>query len=292
MLKRIVEDPPLIIVETAILSMDGICAMKRILRSSIECMPAPLPILTQESLQYLRYPRIRRERRLQRNILAKLPDPTRIAQGPFEGMGYIPTIICRTAFPMLLGTYECELNPAIEEICGAGCDRIIDIGAAEGYYAVGMALRNRGVPVTCFEMNPSVRFYLRRLVRRNSVRERVKILGECTAAGLEAALAGAKRPAIICDCEGAEDVLLDPEVVPALRRALILVETHEGMVIGVEDHLHERFGPTHEIEVIRSRPRTRDDLPGDCDLTDEEAAAAMDEHRRKAEWMFMRLRTG
>jgi hypothetical protein len=266
--------------------------MKRILRQGIECMPAPLPILTQESFQYLRYPRIRRERRLRRRILAKLPDPTRIAQGPFEGMGYAPPATSRTVLPMLLGTYECELNPAVEEICRAGCDRIVDIGAAEGYYAVGMALRNPGVSVTGFEMNPSVRFYLRRLARRNGVRERIRILGECTTAGLDAALAGARRPAIICDCEGAEDLLLDPGRVPGLSRALILVETHEGMVVGVEDHLRERFAPTHDVEVIRSRPRTRDDLPPDCDLTGDESAAAMDEHRRKAEWMFMRLKAG
>jgi hypothetical protein len=254
-------------------------------------MPAPLPILTQGSLQYLRYPRIRREWRMQRRILAKLSGPKSVAQGPFAGMGYLPMASSRTALPMLLGTYELELNPAVEEICRAGCDRIVDIGAAEGYYAVGMAIRNPAASLTCFEMNPSVRHYLRRLARRNGVRERIQIAGECTTAGLDAALAGAERPAIICDCEGAEDVLLDPRLVPDLRRALILVETHEGMVIGVEDHLHERFAPTHDIEVIRSRPRTRDDLPGGCDLTEDEAAVAMDEHRRRAEWMFMRLKT-
>jgi hypothetical protein len=266
--------------------------MRRILNQGIECMPAPLPMLTRGSLQYLRYPRIRREWRMQRRILAKLTGPKRVMQGPFEGMGYLPMVSTVTALPMLLGTYECELNPAVEEICRAGCDRIVDIGAAEGYYAVGMALRNPEASVTCFEMNPSVRHYLRRLARRNGVRERIRIEGECTAAGLDAALEGAGRPAVICDCEGAEDVLLDPRLVPSLRRALILVETHDGMVAGVNDHLLERFAPTHDVELIPSRPRTRDDLPGACDLTEEEAAAAMDEHRHWAEWMFMRLKTG
>jgi hypothetical protein len=266
--------------------------MKRIIKQGIECMPAPLPVLTLESLQYLRYPRIRRERRMQRRILAKLTGPRRVEQGPFAGMGYFPMASSRTALPMLLGTYESELNPSVEEICRAGCDRIVVVGAAEGYYAVGMALRDPAASLTCFEMNPSVRHYLRRLARHNGVRERLEILGECTTAGLDAALAGAERPAIICDCEGAEDVLLDPARVPDLRRALILVETHEGMVVGVEDHLLERFAPTHDIEVIRSRPRTRGDLPGAYDLTDDEAAVAMDEHRRHAEWMFMRLKAG
>jgi hypothetical protein len=254
-------------------------------------MPAPLPILTQDSLRYLRYPRIRREWRMKRRILAKLPGPRRVAQGPFQGMGYIPLAASSTVLPKLLGTYESELHPAIEEICGAGCDRIVVIGAAEGYYAVGMALRNPGVPITCFEMDPSVRYYLRRLARCNGVRGRLTIAGECTTSGLDAALAGAERAAVICDCEGAEDVLLDPFRVTNLRRALVLVETHEGMVVGVDRHLRERFAATHDIEDIRSRLRTPGDLPVACDLTDDEAAAAMDEHRRHAEWMLMRLKT-
>jgi hypothetical protein len=262
--------------------------MTRLLKQGIECMPAPLPILTLESLQYLRYPRIRRERRMQRQILAKLAEPQRVAQGPFAGMGYLPLGSSRVGLPMLLGTYELEIYPAIEELCRSGCDLIVDIGAAEGYYAVGMAIRNPGVPLTCFEMDPSVRFYLRRFARFNGMSERLRIEGECTTAGLDAALAGAERAAVICDCEGAEDVLLDPGRVPNLRRALILVETHESMAVGVEEHLIGRFTPTHEIEAIRSRPRTRDDLPDGCDLTEEEAELAMDEHRRHAEWMFLR----
>jgi hypothetical protein len=266
--------------------------MKRILKQGVECLPAPLPILTEESLRYIRYPRLRSQWRQFRRILTKLPDSKRVAQGPFEGMGYIPLASSRTTLPMLLGTYECELNSAVETICGAGCDRIIDIGAAEGYYAVGMALRNPGVPLVCFEMNASVRYYLRRLARRNGVRPRLKILGECTPTALEAALEGAERPAIICDCEGAEDLLLDPVRVLSLRRALILVETHEGMVDGVEDHLQERFAATHEIELIRSRTRTLDDLPAGCELSDAEAAVAMNEHRRHAEWMFMQVKSG
>jgi hypothetical protein len=263
--------------------------VKRILKQGIERLPVPLPLVVQESLQSLRYPRIRRERGLRRRIVAKLPDPARVAQGPFAGMVYLPPAGSTTAVPMLLGTYERELVPAVEEICRAGCDRIVDIGAAEGYYAVGMALRNPGAVVTCFEMNPSMRHYLRRVARHNGVLPRIGIAGECTTETLAAALAGAARPAVICDCEGAEDMLLDPERIPDLRRALILVETHEGMVDGVEQHLRERFAPSHNIEVIRSQSRTRGDLPAGCALSDDEAAAAMDEHRRRAEWMFMRL---
>jgi hypothetical protein len=274
--------------------------MKQILRRGIECMPAPLPVLARDSFRYLRYPRLRREWRVKRHILGELPGPLRVMQGPFRGMRYIPMSAGSIALPKLLGTYERELNPAIEEICRAGCDRIVDIGAAEGYYAVGMALRNPGVPLTCFEMNPSERYYLRRMAACNGVLGRVVIAGECTPEALDDALVGAGRPVVICDCEGAEDVLLDPRRVPGLRRAWIVVEVHETMVAGVEQRLRERFAPTHDIEAIRDRPRTPGDLPGardldrdaGLDLTEDEAALAMDEHRSGADWLFLRVKAG
>ena len=52
----------------------------------------------------------------------------------------------------MLGTYEKELNSVIEEACAAHPSLIVDVGAAEGYYACGMALRNPQARVVAFEM--------------------------------------------------------------------------------------------------------------------------------------------
>jgi hypothetical protein len=212
-------------------------------------------------------------------------------------MRYLALAYCSEILPKLVGTYESELAQAIETICRSGCDRIVDIGAAEGYYAVGMALRNPGDGVVGFEINPSARYYLRRLARLNGVSERFAVRGACTIDSLDDSLGGALRPAVICDCEGAEDRLLVPDRVAPLRRAWILVETHDGLetgdgvLEGITRRLHERFAATHDIEVISSRSRRRDDLPGGCaSLTDREAAEAMDEGRPWAQWLFLRPR--
>ena len=107
-------------------------------------MPAPLPVWIHGAFRYLRYPRVRRRRLTHRRILGRLDRPKQVSQGPFQGMRYLALAYCSEVLPKLVGTYECELIPGIEAICQAGCDRIVDIGAAEGYYAVGMALRNPG----------------------------------------------------------------------------------------------------------------------------------------------------
>jgi len=267
--------------------------MKRLLRQAIERMPAPLPIVLGDAFRYLRYPQVRRRRQARGRILGRLQSPGRIAQGPFRGMRYISSAYHSEVLPKLVGTYERELGPAIEAICRAGCDRIVDIGVAEGYYAVGMALRNDRAAVVGFERNPSARYYSRRLAARNGVSDRLRLLGNCDPDALNNALEGARRPAVICDCEGAEDLLLRPDRIEPLRRAFVLVETHDGLeteagvLEGITDRLCERFGPTHAIEAIASRERSRDDLPPDTILSPEEAAEAMDEGRPWAQWLFM-----
>jgi hypothetical protein len=262
--------------------------MKQFLRRSLEQLPGPLPLLTVEAVQFLRHPHVRHRKRLQRRVIRRIEGPRTVAQGPFQGMRYVSHSFGSAFLPKLMGTYERELNPAVEAICRARCDRIIDIGTAEGYYAVGMALRNADAQVVGFETSRAARFAVRRLARRNGLSGRIKLHGHCTPETLDAALAGARRPAVICDCEGGEDHLLRPDRVAPLTRALILVEIHEGALGDVGRRIAERFADTHEIEVIDSRTRSCEDLPaGYADLPPAEAAEALYENRQFARWFHM-----
>jgi hypothetical protein len=267
--------------------------MIQALRHRIERLPPPLPVWIAGWYRLLRYPQVRRSRAARRRVLRRLGRPVRVAQGPFRGLRYITTAHHSALLPKVLGTYECELGPAIEAICRAGCARIIDIGAAEGYYAVGMAARNPNAEVVAFETNPSARYYLRLLARRNSVADRVRVLGGCDLDALDRALAGGHRSAVICDCEGAEDVLLRPDRIEPLRRALVLVETHDGLeteagiLEGITRRLRERFAPTHAVRLIASRARSHDDLPPGSRLSRADAEEALTENRGRAQWLFM-----
>jgi hypothetical protein len=267
--------------------------LKQLIRHGVERIPAPFPFLIQHGFRYVRYPSVRHRKQTQRSILNRMANPEVVAQGPFQGMSVLNLAYCSEVLPKILGTYECELNDAIEVLCGSNRDVIIDIGAAEGYYAVGMALRNPDATVISFEMNPSARYYLRRLAERNGVGERIREHGICQIDSLNDALDDAHRPAVISDCEGAEDLLLDPDRVPALRRSWILVETHDGLQVGsttlngITERIIARFTPSHEIRVIASRDRVPSDLPPDCVLTPEETLEAMNEGRPWAQWLFL-----
>jgi hypothetical protein len=185
----------------------------------------------------------------------------RVRQGCFAGMRYAHDSVGSAYLPKLLGMYERELAPCVEAICSHTPALIVDVGAAEGYYAVGLALRNPQAKVIAFEMEPRGQAALRGMAALNNAADRVDVRGRCEPDDLAQALAGAHRPVVVCDVEGYEDALLDPARVPQLRGAAVLVEVHDFIVPGIADELRRRFDPTHAIETIWQQPRDRKEFP-------------------------------
>lgn len=66
-------------------------------------------------------------------------------------MRYIDDSVGSVYLPKLLGIYEPELNRCVESLRAAKPSLIVDIGAAEGYYAIGLALRNLQARLVAFE---------------------------------------------------------------------------------------------------------------------------------------------
>jgi hypothetical protein len=63
-----------------------------------------------------------------------------VLHGPFEGMIYPATSLHdRNSVPKILGSYECELHDVIDSALRKKYYLAIDVGSAEGYYAVGFA---------------------------------------------------------------------------------------------------------------------------------------------------------
>ncbi len=112
----------------------------------------------------------------------------RVRLGPFAGMRYIDHSIGSAYLPKLLGTYERELGMVIEEICSCRPGLIVDVGAAEGYYAVGLALRNPRARVVAFESQPVGRTALCKMAALNGVAAQVEIHGRCDSFQLETVL--------------------------------------------------------------------------------------------------------
>jgi hypothetical protein len=176
-----------------------------------------------------------------------------VQAGPFAGMKYVNRATGSTATPKLVGSYECELHAWIEKLASQGYDRIVDIGCAEGYYAVGMARRIPSATVIGFDLDPLARELCTEMARKNGVADRISVLGKCNAQSLSDAITG--RTLIICDCEGFELDLLDPVASPKLASVDMLVELHDVFRPGLTDTLRKRFESTHQLEIVNTEPR-------------------------------------
>jgi predicted O-methyltransferase YrrM len=193
--------------------------------------------------------------------LARERTGSTVAAGPFVGLKYGGVSQGSAYIPKLLGIYERELTPQVAEIVSLHPRLIVDIGAAEGYYAVGLARLLPEARVIGFEMEASGREALSAMAARNAVAERVEVRGKCEPHDLVAALGHEDSAVVICDVEGYEEVLLDPAAVPRLANAAILVELHDFLVPGLRETIRERFAASHEITLITQEPRTRQDFP-------------------------------
>ncbi len=178
----------------------------------------------------------------------------RIMGGPFAGMEYVSAATEGALVPRLLGTYESELHPHLQAFAEAGLDCVIDVGCAEGYYAVGLARMMPGVPVYAYDIDPAARAACIALAGKNSVSDRVIVGGEFAPDGFQA-FAG-RRVLVMVDAEGAELDILQPALSPALAGMNIIVETHDLFRPGALATLVERFSPTHDILRVDQQPKT------------------------------------
>lgn len=104
----------------------------------------------------------------------------KVTGGPFQGMEYGKTSsFCSAYYPKILGTYEMELIPAINAFLDKDYRHIVDVGAAEGFYAVGFALKSPESKIIAYEQSPRARKQLGILARINGVQDTVEIRERC-----------------------------------------------------------------------------------------------------------------
>ena len=137
--------------------------------------------------------------------------------GPARSRGWtsLPQSTHGCHIAKLLGCYEQPLQPFIEQAIRAAYPVVLNIGCAEGYYAVGMARRMPATRVHAFDIDPAAQRVCAELAAKHGVADRVRIGARFTPDDF-AAYAGQKT-LVLCDIEGGEKDLLDPETAPALR---------------------------------------------------------------------------
>lgn len=177
----------------------------------------------------------------------------KVIAGPFQGMIYGDDANGSAYIPKLIGSYEEELYPTISEIIASNPATVIDIGCAEGYYAVGLAKCLPQAQVYAFDTNKDARGYCMELAKLNGLSNQVHVRGFFNEEALKQF--ASESAFFLSDCEGYEAEIFNPASVELLKKCDFLIEFHDMFVPGITETLKERFSLTHSIQIIDTKPR-------------------------------------
>ncbi|MBX9585382.1 MAG: class I SAM-dependent methyltransferase, partial [Gemmataceae bacterium] len=151
----------------------------------------------------------------------------RVRAGPFAGLEFVGASAEGCHVPKLLGTYEGEPHRYVEAAAATGYEDVVNVGCAEGYYAVGLARRCPAARVHAFDTNAAARRACRELAGRNGVADRVAV-GGLFAPEAFRGFRG-RRALFVIDIEGHEDGLLGAVDPGDLAGFDLIVECHDGL---------------------------------------------------------------
>lgn len=128
---------------------------------------------------------------------------------------------------MLLGLYEKEVQDILF-LAPSHCTRLIDLGAADGYYAVGTTLKGKFEEAICYEIDSGRRKIIKENALSNGVNDKIVIHGAAEKNFLDNFNdEDLSKYFLLIDIEGAEFDILNIDNLKKLKEAHVLVEIHD-----------------------------------------------------------------
>jgi hypothetical protein len=211
-----------------------------------------------------------------------------VAAGPFAGMRLDYELFRVDASPKFLGTYEQELHRVIERAIQLHPKYVLNVGCAEGFYAVGLAIRLSDAQVFAADADPKALSATMKNAQLNGVSARVHPVGIVRPRQFGRYLK-ADASLLVMDCEGAEFRLLDPANDPILLRTNIVVEIHGEF--GDAHEIIQKFACTHNVIEISPSVRAAPDILVDPIRGIDMLSAAEERRGNQTHWLFLEMNT-
>jgi len=213
-----------------------------------------------------------------------------VLNGPFKGLKLVDDFVFGSHLPKLLGCYEKELHPFFEQLLDAKQSTeitICNVGAAEGFYAVGLAKQENVKTVIVYENLEKGQKLTQQNAELNQVADKININGLCVANSLIALSQTTTIDFLVMDVEGAELDILSQDCIKHLSNSWLIVELHDFRRPNCKTLLCERFEQTHDLQVINAANRTLADFPQNISVPKSLAINLMDEQRPNGmQWLF------
>ncbi len=185
---------------------------------------------------------------IQNTLLAECG--AQIVSGPFHGMQFVSSSSEGCHVAKLLGCYERELHPWVESVIASNYEAIINIGCADGYYAVGFARRCPATQVFAFDINPAAQDACRELANQNGVSDRFHVGGIFSPKSFKDFIG--RRTLLMIDIEGNELDLLEAHPASALSGFDLIVECHDCFQPMISERLLHHFAATHDLKLVKN----------------------------------------
>ena len=137
---------------------------------------------------------------IQNTLLEK--EGTRVLGGPLKGLDFIENSAEGCHIAKLLGCYEQPLQQYISRVIADSYAKIINIGCAEGYYAVGFARLIPSIISLAFDTDPKAQEACKLLAEKNGVSDRVIVGGRFSIEDF--AKFEKERVLVLCEIEGGQ----------------------------------------------------------------------------------------
>lgn len=191
------------------------------------------------------------------NSVSKFHKDT-VAYGPFKGLKLQNDAHWGMADrgSMILGFYEQEILKELSKIQRK--KYFIDLGAADGYYGVGVLVNSIFDISYCYEITEKGRKTISDNALLNGVADRVVIKGEATRNFFQEIPAEALDDSVmLIDIEGAEFDLMSKEAFSAFKNSTIFIEIHDWVESAAEKIrlLIDQSSATHTLLEIATSSR-------------------------------------
>ena len=190
-------------------------------------------------------------------LLVESDYPT-VLNGPFRGLTYLSESSGSALLPKIIGSYEEPIYHIIDEIVSSNLyDFIVDVGCAEGFYAVGFAKFVPKARIVAYDINSQAISLAKQLAELNAVSKKVSFRSEFTVSELANFTSSGDvslNTLLFMDVEGAELSLLNPSLNCYLPLLDILVELHDCFHSGLTDLILDYLGKTHSCHFLQDYP--------------------------------------
>ena len=231
-------------------------------------------------------------KRVSRKLFATFNGEVRY--GPFTGLklGGDANTSAGVLGAKVAGVYEQALVRRIEQM-GPFQD-VVNFGAADGYFSIGLLVSGAAKRSICFEMTEQGRDAIGRNAQNNGFSQAVEVRGIADdTAGPQLHDLGfkAKGGLVVCDIEGAEFSVLSDTVLKDLVGATLVVELHDRLMpdgLKLREDLIARLPEGANHEILTSAPPDWRGIPEIEAMSDNDRALVCSDGRKVlGEWLIV-----